>query len=294
MAVAAFAVMPLTAWAAESNVEIVAQPQGGGIELGESLSLSVTAKLREGAQVPTGAEISYQWYNADGEITGATTSTLSVREPGTYYVEAWAERDAGGERARSNDAVVTMYIDVPLIKLVEQDGDVAPGAETFRFEIFEMSAQSQYTLLSDSIQTDGEGDFEGALRISFTSLDDLRNLAEGFKVREIAETKDGWEYSDAEWYVGLTIDPDVSSVDFFFCEVIDGNPQMNDPQEAMLFVNTYTAADAADADKSDAADVPQTGDHANTLGWVVTAIASVSGACGLMAWKKRRQVNGTW
>jgi len=298
MVVAVLAPMPLTAQATESNVEIVTQPQGGEIAPGESLNLSVTARLREGAEVPAGAEIRYQWYNAAGEIAGATANALSVREPGTYHVEVWADRGAGNGqdsgRAKSNDAVVTMYINVPFTKLVEQDGDAAPGAETFRFEIFETLAQSQYTLSSDSVQTDGEGDFEGALRISFTSLDSLHNLSEGFKVREIVEEKDGWEYSDAEWYVGLSVGDRVSSVDFSFYEIIDGDPQMNDPEEAMIFVNTYAAGDAAGADASGAADVPQTGDRAGTFGLLATAIASMLGICGLMVWRKRRQANGTW
>jgi hypothetical protein len=220
-----------------SNVTVTAQPQGGEIKPGEPLTLSVTAEVTTPAL--GGDYVLYQWYDEDGAIEDAIEDTYQVKLPGTYYVEVKSSVANGWKK--SNDAVVTMVIGLPVTKTVAQGGSLAPGEETFRFELFDLENPDAGYALNAEIKTDGTGSFDGTLELRVSTAVDFERIWEGFSVREITETKSGWAYSGAVWYASAHSDAVGNFTGYSFCEVIDGERQSNFQKEKMMFTNTYTA-----------------------------------------------------
>ncbi len=102
---------------------------------------------------------------------------------------------------------------IPITKVVEQTGEIAPGKEQFRFELVTTGDDDEWvslewTMVNDAIDTNGVGTFEGSL--VFQASAEQLVQQESFFVRERNDYAEGWTYSTDVWRVSpqLELDPD--------------------------------------------------------------------------------------
>lgn len=100
-------------------------------------------------------------------------------------------------------------------------------------------AEGNVDVIANTVATNGAGTFNGMiqLKLSEEEMYQLDYLGEGFYVREVVETAEGWTYSDTVW----SVMPNYTSEGWTFCKVIEGVPDVNAPAEAMTFTNSYYA-----------------------------------------------------
>lgn len=122
-------------------------------------------------------------------------------QDGAYLVPA--DKMVFTNSYNETDPVVSLTL--PLVKKVTQGGAMTPGKETFKFEIFDIGnsdaesyADVTYTA---AVETNGKGDFEGELTITGSASQVESFICEGFFVREVKGTAEGWTCSDAVWFV---------------------------------------------------------------------------------------------
>lgn len=148
-------------------------------------------------------------------------------------------------------------VEVPIVKSVSQTGNVAPGEESFSFEILDVLNPEttafpsiEYTA---EIATNGVGDYEGKLIVTgpVSEIDDFFSM--GFFVAEVNDGAEGWTYSDNLWHV--RIGPSIASLDDSFdSEVIaeiypatfdadskEYNVDYQNPASYMAFENSFAA-----------------------------------------------------
>lgn len=144
-----------------------------------------------------------------------------------------------------NKPVEKVEISLSIEKTVVQGGNVAPGSETFTFELLMGVGEDQdgtplYRLLDTAeITTNGTGTKEHTLK--FTIPEDL-NSQDGFGrnyiyLRERAGSAAGWTYSDALYRVSYMMNNDGSHRHIFH----GVDPTMGNYLEKAPFTNTYTS-----------------------------------------------------
>ena len=97
-------------------------------------------------------------------------------------------------------------VSIPFTVEVKQTGTKAPGKETFKVELFSEVFKDELNIkyISNEVTTNGKGSYNSTLKFSVPgSL--LPVLTDGFYIREIKSTKDGWTYSDAVYAVFFDI-----------------------------------------------------------------------------------------
>lgn len=135
---------------------------------------------------------------------------------------------------KEDDVIDFITIYIPVTKIVEKAGMKAPGAETFAFEIYDFRYDGEVIIVSNTVETNGEGTYEDYLLIEVETED---VIYEGFLIKEIKGTKDGWTYSDAVYEVMPIFDENGGwTGEFEFTIEENGDPVTYD--EA-TFVNSY-------------------------------------------------------
>ena len=128
----------------------------------------------------------------------------------------------------------TVEVIIPVTKVVEQTGFKAPGAETFKFEVYDFRYQGEVTVVSDTIETNGAGTYEGDIIIE---TEDESLVFESFYIKETKGTKEGWTYSEAVYDVMPVFDDNGGFTgEFTYTIEENGDPVTYD--EA-VFVNSY-------------------------------------------------------
>ena len=263
-----------------TGAKITTQPVGGELKNNVPVVLSVVAEVDED-ESPGVTDVNYKWFKdgtePENEISGATAATYSATAAGTYYVKVHS--GAANEWLLSDPAYVTEYeevvLTIPLKKTVEQKGTQAPGEETFKFELVDFSADIDFDLQKSEAKTSGKGDFAGEIKI-VTSKAQVGNFSEGFIVREVKGTKEGWTYSDAIWFVRPQFsqsDDAISGYTFQKLLSVDQNISWEDEDfvSEMVFVNTYTANVAV----TPTPDIPKTGENSNIPLMVVMMVIAL-------------------
>ena len=75
-------------------------------------------------------------------------------------------------------------IEVPFKLTVKKTGEMDPGKETFKFAIERFGATTEYVLVQDTVETEGEKTYEG--KFIFTIKENQAgNLSEGFVIRQV-------------------------------------------------------------------------------------------------------------
>ena len=107
------------------------------------------------------------------------------------------------EPQRENGSI---RIEVPFKLTVKKTGEMDPGQETFKFAIDRFGAPTVYTLVQDTVETNGEKTYEG--KFIFTiSKDQAGNLSEGFVIHQVKGNAAGWTYDESIFYameIGFT------------------------------------------------------------------------------------------
>lgn len=168
----------------------------------------------------------------------------------------------------------TIRIEVPFKLTVKKTGEMAPGQETFKFAVEKFGAPTTYTVVQDTVETNGEKTYEG--KFIFTIRDDeAGNLSEGFVIRQVKGNAAGWTYDETKFYaIPLFVDS-YESVGGWSFRKFDQNNEMdyNNPIREIGFTNSFNAKMPV---TPPAPETPKTGD--GSMMGLSIALVIVSGA----------------
>ena len=136
----------------------------------------------------------------------------------------------------------SIRIEVPFKLTVKKTGEMAPGQETFKFAVEKFGAPTTYTVVQDTVETNGEKTYEG--KFIFTISDDQAgNLSEGFVIRQVKGNAEGWTYDETMFYAIPMFADSYDSVRGWVFLKFDENGQLeyNDPMEEIGFTNSFNA-----------------------------------------------------
>lgn len=168
----------------------------------------------------------------------------------------------------------SIRIEVPFKLTVKKTGEMAPGQETFKFAVEKFGAPTTYTVVQDTVETNGEKTYEG--KFIFTIRDDeAGNLSEGFVIRQVKGNAAGWTYDETMFYAVpdfAGIYEGVSGWSFF---KFDQNNELdyNNPIREIGFTNSFNAKMPV---TPPAPETPKTGD--GSMMGLSIALVIVSGA----------------
>ena len=136
----------------------------------------------------------------------------------------------------------SIRVEVPFKLTVKKTGEMDPGQETFKFAIDRFGAPVTYTLVQDTVETNGEKTYEG--KFIFTISDDQAgNLSEGFVIRQVKGNAEGWTYDENRFYaIPMFADSYDSVRGWVFLKFDEkGELEYNNPMEEIGFTNSYSA-----------------------------------------------------
>lgn len=168
----------------------------------------------------------------------------------------------------------TIRIEVPFKLTVKKTGEMAPGQETFKFAVEKFGAPTTYTVVQDTVETNGEKTYEG--KFIFTIRDDQAgNLSEGFVIRQVKGNAAGWTYDETKFYaVPVFVDSYESVGAWSFCKFDENNElDYNNPIREIGFTNSFNAKMPV---TPPAPETPKTGD--GSMMGLSIALVIVSGA----------------
>ncbi len=224
--------------------------------------------LDEGILVREKNEIAEGWENDDAvwcvmRHHDHTVNSLDAEAPAmTVTLDYFKGKIVDGEfEADSNTPATQMsftniytenYISLklPFVKEVKQGDNTAPGEEIFRLEIFGIgnSDSEEYAQVSCTaeVKTDGVGKFDGEIVFTGPASRIDAMLCEGFYVREVKGSAEGWSYSDVVWFVTPEYDEQQRQVYVVYATTAEESDDgvfytpAEEPAGEMLFTNTYT------------------------------------------------------
>lgn len=168
----------------------------------------------------------------------------------------------------------SIRVEVPFKLTVKKTGEMAPGQETFKFAVEEFGAPTTYTVVQDTMETNGEKTYEG--KFIFTIRDDLAgNLSEGFVIRQVKGNAAGWTYDETMFYaIPVFVDSyeSVGGWSFFKFDQNNGLDH-NNPLQEIGFTNSFNAKMPV---TPPAPETPKTGD--GSMMGLSIALVIVSGA----------------
>ena len=168
----------------------------------------------------------------------------------------------------------SIRVEVPFKLTVKKTGEMAPGQETFKFAIEKFGAPTTYTVVQDTVETNGEKTYEG--KFIFTISDDLAgNLSEGFVIRQVKGNAAGWTYDETMFYAIPVFVDSYESVEGWSFRKFDQNNELdyNNPLQEIGFTNSFNAKMPV---TPPAPETPKTGD--GSMMGLSIALVIVSGA----------------
>ena len=168
----------------------------------------------------------------------------------------------------------SIRIEVPFKLTVKKTGEMAPGQETFKFAVEKFGAPTTYTVVQDTVETNGEKTYEG--KFIFTIRDDQAgNLSEGFVIRQVKGNAAGWTYDETKFYAVPVFVDSYESVGGWSFFKFDQNNELdyNNPLREIGFTNSFNAKMPV---TPPAPETPKTGD--GSMMGLSIALVIVSGA----------------
>lgn len=186
----------------------------------------------------------------------------------------------------------SVRVEVPFKLTVKKTGEMTPGQETFHFVIEEFGAPTIYTLVQDTVETNGEKTYEG--KFIFTlSGDQAGNLSEGFVIRQVKGNADGWTYDETKFYaIPVFADSYESIRDWSFLK-FDQNNEMeyNNPLEEIGFTNSYSAKKPVTPPAPQDSEAPKAGDNSMKALWITLLLVSAASLTGTILYSRKKRAN---
>lgn len=197
----------------------------------------------------------------------------------------------------TQEAVTT--IEMPFVKTVKQGGSVAPGKQTFEFEIFDIGNGNtegyKDVTVTAKVETGGAGDYKGKIMITGPASQVEEMICEGFYIREKNTGSAGWTYSDAVYHAVFHLYDDTgSSFELFPVENRSSEngdhyaPIQEAAVDSMAFVNTYTNNAAPDT-SGQTGGSSNTGDNSDPALWAALLAISMLIAAGLVLYGRKKR-----
>ena len=190
-------------------------------------------------------------------------------------------------------------IEVPFKLTVKKTGEMDPGKETFKFAIERFGATTEYVLVQDTVETEGEKTYEG--KFIFTIKENQAgNLSEGFVIRQVKGNAEGWTYDETKFYAIPMFAGTYTNVAGWSFLKYDENAELdyNNPIEEIGFTNSYSAkkpvvpSEPTEPTKpDDTIKSPQTGDTSNMVLWIALLLVSGSAAIGTTVVSRKKKYN---
>lgn len=186
----------------------------------------------------------------------------------------------------------SVRVEVPFKLTVKKTDEMTPGQETFHFVIEEFGAPTIYTLVQDTVETNGEKTYEG--KFIFTlSGDQAGNLSEGFVIRQVKGNADGWTYDETKFYaIPVFADSYESIRDWSFLK-FDQNNEMeyNNPLEEIGFTNSYSAKKPVTPPAPQDSEAPKAGDNSMKALWITLLLVSAASLTGTTLYSRKKRAN---
>ena len=190
-------------------------------------------------------------------------------------------------------------IEVPFKLTVKKTREMDPGKETFKFAIERFGATTEYVLVQDTVETEGEKTYEG--KFIFTIKENQAgNLSEGFVIRQVKGNAEGWTYDETKFYaIPMFVDTYTNVAGWSFLKY-DENAELdyNNPIEEIGFTNSYSAkkpvvpSETTEPTKPGTSDKnPQTGDTSNMVLWIALLFISGGAAIGTTVVSRKKKYN---
>ena len=196
----------------------------------------------------------------------------------------------------TQEAVTT--IEMPFVKTVKQGGSVAPGKQTFEFEIFDIGNGNtegyKDVTVTAKVETGGAGDYKGKIMITGPVSQVEEMISEGFYIREKNTGSAGWTYSDAVYHAVFHLTGTGSSFELFPAEKRsseNGDHYVHVQETAvdsMVFVNTYTNNAAPDT-SGQTGGSSNTGDNSDPALWAALLAISMLTAAGIVLYGRKKR-----
>ena len=174
-------------------------------------------------------------------------------------------------------------IEVPFKLTVKKTGEMDPGKETFKFVLERFGATTEYTVVQDTVETEGEKIYD--CKFIFTiKADQAGNLSEGFVIRQVKENAEGWTYDETKFYaIPMFVDTYTNVAGWSFFKY-DENAELdyNNPIEEIGFTNSYNAKKP---------EPPKTGDGSITVLWIALLLVSAVSLTGLTLYSRKKRAN---
>lgn len=140
----------------------------------------------------------------------------------------------------------SITLEIPIVKIVRQAGNEAPGRQVFTFvptdfkydETYgaENNDSVRYTVTGGTIVTNGPGEYYGTLRIKVADEEEFAKLDDGFAIVEVNGGAAGWSYDTSSWGVTPYVDQ-WNGVHTYAAD--DTDVTHNESGNGLVFVNTY-------------------------------------------------------
>ena len=183
-------------------------------------------------------------------------------------------------------------IEVPFKLTVKKTGEMDPGKETFKFAIERFGATTEYVLVQDTVETEGEKTYDG--KFVFTiSANQAGNLSEGFVIRQVKGNAEGWTYDETKFYATPMFADTYTNVAGWRFLKYDENAELdyNNPIEEIGFTNSYNAKKPATPPAPQKTESPKTGDSNMAGLWIALLFVSTASLTGTTLYSRKRRAN---
>ena len=183
-------------------------------------------------------------------------------------------------------------IEVPFKLTVKKTGEMDPGKETFKFAIERFGATTDYVLIQDTVETEGEKTYEG--KFVFTIKENQAgNLSEGFVIRQVKGNAEGWTYDETKFYaIPMFVDSYTNVAGWAFCQFDEnGELDYNNLLEEIGFTNSYNAKKPVTPPAPQTTESPKTGNSSMTVLWIALLFVSGAALTGTALYSRKKRAN---
>lgn len=182
-------------------------------------------------------------------------------------------------------------IEVPFKLNVKKTGEKDPGKETFKFVVERFGAPVEYTVVQDTVETEGEKTYDG--KFVFTiSANQVHNLSEGFVIRQVKGNAEGWTYDETKFYAMPMFADTYTNVAGWRFLKYDENAEFdyNNPIEEIGFTNSYNAKKPVTPPAPQKTESPKTGDSNMAGLWIALLFVSGAALTGTTLYFRKKRV----